>query len=41
MQTLQAVPDADGPKQFLLAQMARFDNAPPADWDGAFRLEIK
>jgi hypothetical protein len=30
MQTLQAVPDADGPKQFLLAQMARFDNAPPA-----------
>jgi adenylate cyclase len=40
-QLLQAVPDADGPKQFLLSQMARFDNTPPADWDGAFRLETK
>ncbi len=38
---LAKVPDDDGPKQFLLAQMARFDNRPPSDWDGAFSLDVK
>lgn len=38
---METIPETDGPKQFLLAQMARFDNAPPADWDGAFSLAAK
>lgn len=31
----------DGPKAFLLDWMARFENTPPADWDGAFSLADK
>lgn len=38
---LNEVPDSDGPKNFLLSQMAEFQNQPPADWDGAFRLTSK
>ena len=41
VERLHAVPDDDGPKQFLLAQMAKLNNTPPADWDGAFRLDSK
>ncbi len=41
IERLNAVPDEDGPKKFLLTQMAKFDYAPPADWDGAFRLDTK
>jgi adenylate cyclase len=38
---LTQVPDDDGPKKFLLEQMAHTDNHPPADWDGAFSLKSK
>lgn len=38
---LKNVPDYDGPKQFLLQHMAKFDNLPPANWDGAFTLSDK
>ncbi len=38
---LNAVSDEDGPKKFLLAQMAKLNNTPPADWDGAFHLDSK
>lgn len=37
---LEAMP-GDGPSAFLLNQMARFDNAAPFDWDGAFSLTEK
>ena len=33
VERLHAVPDDDGPKQFLLAQMDKLNNTPPADWD--------
>lgn len=41
VERLNAIPDDDGPKQFLLAQMAKFHGTPPTDWDGAFRLDSK
>ena len=41
LERLDAVPDADGPRQFLIAQMAKHNNTPPADWDGAFSLDSK
>ena len=41
VERLNAVSDEDGPKQFLLAQMAKLNNMPPADWDGAFSLDTK
>ncbi len=41
IERLNAVSDEDGPKQFLLTQMAKLNNTPPADWDGAFRLDSK
>ncbi len=41
IERLNAVPDDDGPKRFLLARMAEHNNMPPADWDGAFNLETK
>ena len=41
IERLNAVPDDDGPKLFLLAHMAKHNNTPPADWDGAFRLDSK
>lgn len=41
IERLNAVPEVDGPKKFLLAQMAKFNNTPPTDWDGAFRLDAK
>jgi adenylate cyclase len=39
--TLEKLPDADGPKQCLLRQMAKSDYSPPVDWDGTFALEGK
>lgn len=36
IQLLTKVPDADGPKQFLLRQMAESQNSPPPAWDGGF-----
>lgn len=41
LERLNAVPDEDGAKQFLLKHMGKFDNTPPADWDGAFSLDSK
>jgi hypothetical protein len=41
LETLQRLPDSDGPKKFLISQMAAFNNKPPPDWDGAFSLESK
>ncbi len=41
VERLHAVPDDDGPKKFLLAQMAKLNDTPPDDWDGAFRLDSK
>ena len=41
IERLNAVPDEDGPKQFLLKHMAKFDNTPPDGWDGAFSLDSK
>ena len=41
IERLNAVPDEDGPKKFLLAQMAKLNNTPPAGWDGAFSLDSK
>lgn len=41
IERLNAVPDEDGAKQFLLKHMAKFDNKPPGDWDGAFSLDSK
>jgi adenylate cyclase len=41
VERLNAVPDEDGPKQFLLTQMAKYNHTPPADWDGAFTLDSK
>jgi adenylate cyclase len=38
---LKRVPDKDGPKQFLIRNMAALGNAPPASWDGAFSLANK
>ena len=38
---LEEVPDSDGPKKFLIDHMARTNNQPPADWDGAFSLTSK
>jgi adenylate cyclase len=38
---LNALQGDDGPKDFLFRQMARTDNAAPADWDGAFALTEK
>ncbi len=40
LDALNSIPD-DGPKAFLLKQMSRFDNTPPADWDGAFSMTEK
>ena len=37
---LQSLPE-EGPRSFLEARMAEFDNSPPADWDGAFSLAKK
>lgn len=31
----------EGPIEFLLERMSEHDNQPPADWDGAFRLQKK
>ena len=31
----------EGPKDFLLLHLSKYNNQPPADWDGAFRLEKK
>jgi adenylate cyclase len=33
--------DRDSAAKFLLERMAEFDNQPPADWDGSFRLTSK
>lgn len=41
LEALQKIPDSDGPKQFLLEQMGKFSNTPPAGWDGAFTLDSK
>ena len=41
IERLNAVPDDDGPKKFLLTQMGKYDYTPPTDWDGAFRLDSK
>lgn len=41
IERLNAVPDDDGPKLFLLAHMAKHNNTPPPDWDGAFSLDSK
>ena len=41
VETLERVPDQDGPKQFLLRNMAALGNEPPASWDGAFSLANK
>lgn len=41
VEILDRVPDQDGPKQFLLRNMAALDNEPPASWDGAFSLASK
>ena len=41
IERLNAVPDDDGPKKFLLTQMAKFNNTPPTSWDGAFSLDSK
>lgn len=38
---LKQVPDTDGPKRFLLREMAESKQTPPADWDGAFSLANK
>lgn len=38
---LNDVPETDGPKKFLLDQMASLNNQPPANWDGVFRLSSK
>lgn len=40
-QLLSTLPPEDGPKQFLVQQMARFKNVPPEGWDGAFSLTSK
>ncbi len=41
LERLEAVPDDDGPKLFLLAHMAKHNNKLPGDWDGAFSLDSK
>ncbi len=41
LERLNAVPDDDGPKNFLIAQMAKHSDTPPAGWDGAFSLDAK
>jgi adenylate cyclase len=41
IEILQPRAETDQPTRFLLEQMAAFDNQPPADWDGAFRLTSK
>ena len=41
MEILKRVPDQDGPKQFLLRNMAALGNEPPESWDGAFSLANK
>jgi len=38
---LGQLPDDDGPKQFLLRNMADFNDTPPEDWNGAFALTSK
>ena len=38
---LQPRAETDQPTRFLLESMAAFENQPPADWDGAFRLTSK
>ena len=38
---LQQRAETDQPTRFLLESMAAFENQPPADWDGAFRLTSK
>jgi adenylate cyclase len=39
--SLARLPDEHGPTQFLLRQMAEWDNRPPENWDGAFSLKSK
>jgi adenylate cyclase len=41
VEILERIPDEDGPKQFLLRNMAALGNEPPASWDGAFSLANK
>lgn len=41
LERLNAVPDSDGPKQFLIAHMAKHNDTPPAGWDGVFSLDSK
>ena len=41
LERLNAVPDDDGPKKFLIAQMAKHNDTAPANWDGAFSLDAK
>ena len=38
---LEVVPDDDGPKQFLVRNMAASNDRPPSGWDGAFSLANK
>ena len=40
-QILDGIPAEDGPRRFLLDEMARHNNQPPSDWDGAFTLSSK
>ena len=41
IEILERVPDQDGPKQFLLRNMAALGNEPPDSWDGTFSLANK
>ena len=38
---LTRLPNADGPRQFLIRQMELYRNSPPSDWDGVFSLAGK
>jgi adenylate cyclase len=38
---LTRLPNADGPRRFLIRQMEAFRNSPPSDWDGVFSLARK
>ncbi|MDA1163537.1 MAG: adenylate/guanylate cyclase domain-containing protein [Planctomycetota bacterium] len=40
IEQLNALPD-DGAREFLIQHMAKFNNEPPANWDGAFSLDNK
>lgn len=41
IQILEQMPAQDGPRRFLLDQIVKLENQPPADWDGAFALSSK